>query len=48
MTVLLVEGEPAQDILPLALRARGRPLYYLDLNDQALADLDKVLALPPG
>jgi len=45
--VVLSEGRLPTDLLALALHARGRALYYLDREEEALTDLNKAIALVP-
>jgi tetratricopeptide (TPR) repeat protein len=48
LTLLLNEHKIAEKTVPVALRTRGRALYFLNRDDKALADLDAALKLVPG
>ena len=45
--ILLREGGVAETALPAALRTRGRALYLLDREQEALADFDRAISLAP-
>jgi tetratricopeptide (TPR) repeat protein len=45
--VILRQDELPADSVPLALHVKGRALYHLDRESEALADLDQALALTP-
>jgi tetratricopeptide (TPR) repeat protein len=47
LTLVLADGLLPDGLRELALRARGRAMYYLDRDAEAIADLDQVLALMP-
>jgi tetratricopeptide (TPR) repeat protein len=45
--ILLREGSIAETAIPIALRTRGRALYLLGREQEALADFDRVISLAP-
>src|SRR5712691_608337 len=45
--ILLREGNLEEAAVPVALRSRGRALYFLDHDFAALADLDRAISLTP-
>ena len=47
LDVILSQDRLPDDVLPVALRTRGRALYYLDRDAEALVDLNKAIALTP-
>ena len=47
LTCLIQANKIAGRAMPVALRRRGRSLYFLDRDDEALADLDQAVALGP-
>ena len=47
LDVVLAENDLPADVLGLALRNRGRALYYLDRDPEALADLNRAVTLAP-
>ena len=46
--LLLRQSAIAVSAVPFALRLRGRALYLLDRDEEALADLDRAITLTPG
>jgi tetratricopeptide (TPR) repeat protein len=46
--LLLRQSAIAVSAVPFALRLRGRALYLLDRDEEALADLDRAIKLTPG
>jgi tetratricopeptide (TPR) repeat protein len=46
--LLLRQSAIAGSAVPFALRLRGRALYLLDRDEEALADLDRAIKLAPG
>jgi tetratricopeptide (TPR) repeat protein len=45
--LLVRESAITGSVIPLALRLRGRALYFLDRDEEALADLDHAIELAP-
>jgi tetratricopeptide (TPR) repeat protein len=48
LTLLLREHRVAEKAISVALRTRGRALYFLDRDDEALVDLNAALELDPA
>ena len=47
LDIILAETDLPANVLPLALRTRGRALYFLDRETEALPDLTKAITLAP-